>query len=150
MHAAIVGDESLAPIVKNPARLARDLVLLCPAIDIVGEVRALGAWLRLPGHRKSDGNAFLLRNLKRKQDEAPRGRARRDEQDEGDALLEEETRLLNEQLAEQRARGPQPRKLRPYEVPLPPPRPKSALELELEEANERLMQRRAALEAARG
>ena len=151
VHAAIVGDESLAPIVKNPARLARDLVLLCPAIDIVSEVRALGAWLRLPGNRKSDGNAFLLRNLKRKQDEAPRRRGRREEQDEGDALLEEETRLLNEQLAEQLARGPQPRKPRPYEVPLPPPRPKSALELELEEVQERAMaKRRAALEAARG
>lgn len=69
IHDAIVADADLAPICKRPAQLARDLNLAAPAVDVVREVRSLGAWLRAnPAKRKSNGNSFLLRNVARKQE----------------------------------------------------------------------------------
>lgn len=70
VHGAIVGDPDLAAITREPGWLARDLVASAPLVDVVLEVRALGAYLRQNRKRYTDGNAYLLRNIARKQREA--------------------------------------------------------------------------------
>jgi hypothetical protein len=72
---AIVADVSLAPICPRPRQLARDLNLAAPSVDVVREVRSLGAWLRQnPAKAKKNGGAFLLRNITKKQERGGGGR----------------------------------------------------------------------------
>ena len=53
----------------RPAALAADLAGLGPGIDVAGEIRAAGIWLRThPERRKHKGNAFLFGWIKRAQD----------------------------------------------------------------------------------
>jgi hypothetical protein len=71
VHDAILGDPSLAPICRDVPQLARDLLVSAPKVDVLGEVRSLGVWLRAnPSRAKTNGNAFLVRNIGRKQREA--------------------------------------------------------------------------------
>lgn len=72
-HAAIVGDESLKPIVKDPARWARELVKLGPGVDVPQAVRRAGAWLRAnPTRAKKNGAAFLTHWIGSEQEKASR------------------------------------------------------------------------------
>lgn len=66
----IAADPSLAPICQSPARLAQDLVLMAPLVDVALELRGLAAHTRKPGKRYTDGNAYLQNNIRRKQNEA--------------------------------------------------------------------------------
>ena len=71
VHDAIADDADLARICRTVPTLARDLVRAAPSVDIVREVHALGAWLRAnPARAKVNGNAFLVRCIGRKQQEA--------------------------------------------------------------------------------
>ncbi len=66
---AVVADPTLAPIVKAPNRLARDLCAAGPGLDIRREVNAAGAWLRAnPTKAKKNGNRFLLGWITRSQE----------------------------------------------------------------------------------
>lgn len=66
---AIRGDETLAPIVPAPNRLAKDLMAVAPGVDVPREVKAAGGWIRAnPERAKSKGGAYLLNWLKRAQD----------------------------------------------------------------------------------
>lgn len=66
---AIVGDETLSPIVPAPNRLSRDLLAVAPGVDVPREVKAAGAWIRAnPERAKSAGGRYLLNWLKRAQD----------------------------------------------------------------------------------
>lgn len=69
VHTAIVGDESLRPIVRAPAKLAQDLIRIAPGIDVAAQVRQAGAWLRAnPLKRKSNGARFLHGWMTREQE----------------------------------------------------------------------------------
>jgi hypothetical protein len=60
VHRAITGDESLRPIVADPARTARDLLTKGPGVDVPHEVKCAGIWLRdNPKKAKKNGRAFL-------------------------------------------------------------------------------------------
>lgn len=66
---AIVADPNLAPIVKLPASLARDLFDAGPGLDVPHVVRDAGRWLRAnPARKKSNGNQFLVGWVKREQE----------------------------------------------------------------------------------
>jgi hypothetical protein len=69
VHAAIVADESLRPIVRTPAKLAKDLVRVGPGVSVVNEIVKAGAWLRAnPARRKKNGAKFLLGWVEREQE----------------------------------------------------------------------------------
>lgn len=77
VHAAILADPSLQPIVQKPCELARDLVRVGPGLDVPSEVRQAGAWLRAnPAQRKSNGNRFLNNWVIREQDKGGRTNGR--------------------------------------------------------------------------
>lgn len=70
---AIKNDPDLARICKNIDQLAVDLVNGCPLVDVADVIRGeLGPYLRTDkgrANRYTDGNAFLLRNIRKKQAE---------------------------------------------------------------------------------
>jgi hypothetical protein len=69
---AIKADETLSRICRNVEMLARDLVRVAPLVDVVQEIRSLGAYTRTPkglAKRYTDGNALLLGCIRRKQEE---------------------------------------------------------------------------------
>ncbi len=69
VHAAIVVDESLRPIVGTPVKLAKDLVRVGPGIDVLMQIAKAGAWLRAnPARQKKNGAKFLLGWVGREQD----------------------------------------------------------------------------------
>lgn len=73
VHEAIVSDESLAPIVRDPARWARELVKLGPGVNVPHAVRMAGAWLRAnPKRAKKNGAAFLSTWIGNEQERASR------------------------------------------------------------------------------
>ena len=70
---AIKNDPDLARICKSVDQLAVDLVKGCPLVDVADVIRGeLGPYLRTDkgrANRYTDGNAFLLRNIRKKQTE---------------------------------------------------------------------------------
>jgi hypothetical protein len=69
-HDAIARDPSLSVICSNLPQLAQDLSRQAPLVDLPVEIAGLGAWLRAnPSRAKKDGDAFLVRNIGRKQRE---------------------------------------------------------------------------------
>jgi type IV secretory pathway VirB10-like protein len=70
VHEVICSDPDLAAITRDPAWLARDLLAAAPLVDVAHEVRSLAAYLRQNRKRYTDGNAYLLRNVSRKQRDA--------------------------------------------------------------------------------
>lgn len=105
----ITADPDLVAICREPSWLARDLVGTAPLVDVAQEVRALGAYLRQARKRYTDGNAYLLRNVARKQREQ---REARDNQD----------------AAPRPAAGPPRDEERPRPPRRPPPVPRAIAE----------------------
>ncbi len=76
---AIQNDPDLLRICKNIEQLAVDLVIGCPLVDVADVIRGeLGPYLRTNkgrANRYTDGNAFLLRNIRKKQTEQSKKQA---------------------------------------------------------------------------